>query len=164
MFAKHLTAGLVGTALLATAAFAQNPPATSDKANMAPAAASTSSSSFQGNWRTSKVVGLSVYNDNNESLGSINDLLTDKSGNIKAVVIGVGGFLGVGEHLVAIPWDKVKFVDQPVAYSGAGGAAPKSATNTAPGAATQADRTTTGAASTSTSANTAPAATTSKPN
>src|SRR3954454_21714896 len=129
MFAKHLTAGLVGTALLATAAFAQNPPATSDKANMAPAAASTTSSSFQGNWRTSKVVGLSVYNDNNESLGSINDLLTDKSGNIKAVVIGVGGFLGVGEHLVAIPWDKMKFVDQPVAYSGAG--APKAGNNTA---------------------------------
>jgi sporulation protein YlmC with PRC-barrel domain len=158
MFAKHLTAGLVGTALLATAAFAQNPPATSDRANMAPAAASTSSSSFQGNWRTSKVVGLSVYNDNNESLGSINDLLTDKSGNIKAVVIGVGGFLGVGEHLVAIPWDKIKFVDQPVAYSGA--AAPKTATNTAPGAATPADRTTTGAANTTT---TAPA-TTSKAN
>jgi sporulation protein YlmC with PRC-barrel domain len=155
MFAKHLTAGLVGTALLATAAFAQNPTATSDRANMAPAAASTSSS-FQGDWRTSKVVGLNVYNDNNESLGSINDLLTDKSGNIKAVVIGVGGFLGVGEHLVAVPWDKIKFVDQPVAYSGA--AAPKTATNTAPGGTMPADRTTTGAA------NTAPAATTSKAN
>src|SRR4051812_35309568 len=156
MFAKYLTAGLVGTALLATAAFAQSPAANSDRANMAPAAASTTSSSFQGNWRTSKVVGLSVYNDNNESLGSINDLLTDKSGNIKAVVIGVGGFLGVGEHLVAIPWDKIKFVDQPVAYSGA--AAPKTATNTAPGGTALADRTTTGAA------NTAPAATASKPN
>jgi hypothetical protein len=35
------------------------------------------------------------------------------------VVIGVGGFLGVGEHLVAMPLEKVKFVDQPVAYSGA---------------------------------------------
>src|SRR3954467_5614994 len=150
MFAKHLTAGLVGTALLATAAFAQSPAATSDKANMAPAAASTSSSSFQGDWRTSKVVGLSVYNDKNESLGSINDLLTDKSGNIKAVVIGVGGFLGVGEHLVAIPWDKVKFVTEPVAYTGA---------SNAPGAGTSKmnPSTTTGAATT------APAAA-SKPN
>src|SRR3954449_10877650 len=128
MFAKHLTAGLAGAALLATAAFAQNPAPSSDRANMAPAAASTSSSSFQGNWRASKVVGLSVYNDNNESLGSINDLLTDKSGNIKAVVIGVGGFLGVGEHLVAVPWDKIKFVDQPVAYAGAG--APKAGNTT----------------------------------
>ena len=118
MFAKHMTAGLVGTALLATAAFAQTPTATTDRANMAPAAASDSSS-YQGNWRASKLVGLSVYNENNESLGSINDLLTDKSGNIKAVVIGVGGFLGVGEHLVAVPLDKIKFVNEPVAYTGA---------------------------------------------
>src|SRR5437899_2285530 len=117
MLAKYMTAGLVGSALLATIAFAQTPTATSDRANMAPAAASDSS--FQGNWRASKIVGLSVYNDNTESLGSINDLLTDKSGNIKAVVIGVGGFLGVGEHLVAIPFEKIKFVDQPVAYTGA---------------------------------------------
>src|SRR3954466_10484981 len=123
MFAKHITAGLAGAALLATAAFAQSPTATTDRANTAPAAASTTSSSYQGDWRTSKVVGLSVYNDNNESLGSISDLLTDKRGSIKALIIGVGGFLGVGEHLVAIPWDKVKFVDQPVAYSGAGGGA-----------------------------------------
>ena len=43
-----------------------------------------------------KVVGLRVDNDKNESIGSINDLLTDKSGSIKAAVISVGGFLGVG--------------------------------------------------------------------
>ena len=120
MLAKYMTAGLVGTALLATVAFAQTPTATTDRANMAPAAASRHSSSFQGNWRASKLVGLNVYNDNNESLGSINDLLTDKSGNIKAVVIGVGGFLGVGEHLVAVPFEKIKFVNEPVAYTGAG--------------------------------------------
>ena len=87
---------------------------------MAPATASDST--YQGQWRTSKLVGLNVYNDNNESLGSINDLLTDKTGNIKAVIIGVGGFLGVGEHLVAVPLDKIKFVNEPVAYAaGAGG-------------------------------------------
>src|SRR6202162_1765499 len=144
MLAKHIAAGLVGSALLATVAFAQNPTATTDRANMAPAAASDSS--FQGNWRASKMVGLSVYNDGNESLGSINDLLTDKSGNIKAVVIGVGGFLGVGEHLVALPFDKIKVVNQPVAYTGA--SAGPNATGNRP-----ASSTTTGAATT----NTAPA-------
>jgi len=148
MFAKTITAGLVGTALLATAAFAQTPTATTDRATMAPAAASDSAS-FQGNWRASKLVGLSIYNDSNESLGSINDLLTDKSGNIKAVVIGVGGFLGVGEHLVAVPLDKIKFVNEPVVYAGAGGAK-----TTSPGAAPS---TTTGAA-------TNPQVTASKPN
>jgi len=130
--------------LLASAAFAQSPttPADTSKAP-APATASDMSSSFQGTWRASKLVGLSVYNDSNESLGSINDLLTDKSGDIKAVVIGVGGFLGVGEHLVAVPLDKVKFVTEPVVYTGAanapatGGARPSTTTTgaaTAPAA------------------------------
>ena len=123
MLAKYTVAGLAGTALLATVAFAQTPPTASDTTKMAPAAASdkaTSPSSFQGNWRASKMVGLSVYNEKNESLGSINDFLTDKNGKITAVIIGVGGFLGVGEHLVAIPFEKVKFSTEPVAYTGAG--------------------------------------------
>ena len=142
MFAKFMTAGLVGSALLATVAFAQSPTATGDRANMAPAAASDSS--FQGTWRASKMVGLSVYNDNNESIGSINDLLTEKDGKIKAVVIGVGGFLGVGEHLVAIPYEKVKFVSEPVAYTGVAGAPNAPGSRPAPSNTT----TTTGAAST----------------
>ena len=141
MLAKIMTAGLVGSALLATIAFAQNPTATSDRANMAPAAASDTS--FQGNWRASKMVGLSVYNEKNESLGSINDFLTDKAGNIKAVVIGVGGFLGVGEHLVAVPFDKIKFVTEPIVYTGVAGAPNATGTGTRP-----ASSTTTGAATT----------------
>jgi sporulation protein YlmC with PRC-barrel domain len=84
---------------------------------------------LHGDWRTSKVVGLSVYNDNNESIGSINDLLTDKGGNIKAVVLGVGGFLGMGAHLVAVPYDKMKFVNEPIAYTGVAGS-PNGAGNT----------------------------------
>jgi sporulation protein YlmC with PRC-barrel domain len=149
MIRKYVTAGLMGTALLATAAFAQTPTATTDRANMAPAAASDNSS-FQGTWRASKLVGLNVYNDKNESVGSINDLLTDKSGNIKAVVIGVGGFLGVGEHLVAVPLDKVKFVNEPVTYAGAGastGATAKQPTNTGPSSTTGAATTAPAAAS-----------------
>ena len=118
MLVKYITTALAGTALLAAVASAQTPTATTDRANMAPAA---SESSFHGNWRASKIVGLSVYNDNNESVGSINDLLTDRSGNIKAVVLGVGGFLGVGEHLVAVPFDKIKFANEPVAYTGTAG-------------------------------------------
>ncbi len=113
MFVKYMTAGLAASALLASVAFAQTPSSSSDRPSTA-AATTSSDSSFQGNWRTSKMVGLSVYNDNNESIGSIYDLLADKSGNIKAVVIGVGGFLGVGEHLVAVSFDKIKFVNEPI--------------------------------------------------
>ena len=149
MLVKYITAGLAASALLASVAFAQTPTTTGDRANMAPAAASDSS--YQGNWRASKLVGLKVYNNANESVGSINDLLTDKNGSIKAVVIGVGGFLGVGEHLVAVAFDKIKFVNEPVAYTGASNVP-------APGS-RPAPSTTTGTATT----NTAPA-TVSKPN
>ena len=143
MLAKYAIAGLAGSALLASVAFAQNPSssANTDQATTAAPAVASDTSSFKGNWRSSKLVGLNVYNDSNESLGSINDLLTDKSGNIKAVVIGVGGFLGVGEHLVAVALDKVKFVDDPIAYTGASSAP-------APGGARPSSTTTTGAATT----------------
>jgi sporulation protein YlmC with PRC-barrel domain len=156
MLAKFTVAGLAGSLLLASVAFAQTPTATTDRPTTPPVSASDSSSSFQGDWRASKMVGLSVYNDKNESVGSINDLLTDKSGTIKAVVIGVGGFLGVGEHLVAVPFDKVKFVSEPLAYTSAN--APNPANARPPGAAPSTTTTTTGAANT-----TAPAANTTPP-
>lgn len=134
MLVRSIIAGVAGSALLATVAIAQTPTDKGDK--MSPAASTTTSTtsatSYHGDWRASKVVGLSVYNDKNESVGSINDLLMDKGGAIKAVVIGVGGFLGVGEHLVAVPLDKVKFASEPVAYTGASntGSTTKSTTTT----------------------------------
>ena len=77
MLAKYTIAGLAGTALLATVAFAQrrrrrHRPKPRWRRRLRPTMASPST--FQGTWRASKVVGLSVYNDKNESLGSINDL------------------------------------------------------------------------------------------
>ncbi|UZE48555.1 PRC-barrel domain-containing protein [Rhodopseudomonas sp. P2A-2r] len=156
MFSKYMTAGLLGSAMLVSAAFAQSATTTTAPAATATPAAplAASDATYTGNWRASKVVGLNVYNSGNESLGSINDLLTDKQGNIKAVVVGVGGFLGVGEHLVAVPFDKIKFVNEPVVTaSAAGGGAAGSSGMTG---ARPSSTTTTGAA---------PAATTaSKPN
>ena len=72
-----------------------------------PAATSSTSSSanklmLKGNWRASKLMGLDVYNENNEKLGDVNEIILDKSGKVTAVVIGVGGFLGMGEHDVAV--------------------------------------------------------------
>ncbi|MBS0530374.1 MAG: PRC-barrel domain-containing protein [Proteobacteria bacterium] len=151
MTLKYMTAALMGSALLATAAVAQTPSATTDSKMNAPAAtsSSTSVSGYHGDWRSSKVVGLNVYNDANEKVGSISDLLLDKSGNIKAAVIGVGGFLGVGEHLVAVPFDKLKFVETPVPSTSA---STTTTTTARPG-------TTTGAAtSTAPATTTAPAA------
>jgi sporulation protein YlmC with PRC-barrel domain len=145
MLAKYAITGLAASALLASVAFAQQPnTATGDHPSNQASTSTTAPSSFKGDWRASKMAGLNVYNDKNESIGSINDMLMDKSGNIKAVVIGVGGFLGVGEHLVAVPFEKVKFVTEPVAYTGASntGAKPSGSTGSS---------TTTGSATSSSS-------------
>lgn len=142
---KSIVAGLAGTALLTTVAFAQSPTATGDKAAPSATAPTTSTSTTasttaSGQWRTSKMDGLKVYNEANENIGTINDLLMDKNGDIKIAVIGVGGFLGLGEHLVAVPYEKLKFVNEPVAYTGAGGNTGAKPAGTTTGAATGTDR------------------------
>jgi sporulation protein YlmC with PRC-barrel domain len=152
MLKKYLATAMLGSALLAPLAYAAETPATPG-ANPAQTTTTSTNASYQGDWRASKIVGVNVYNNNNENVGSINDLLMDKSGTIKAVVIGVGGFLGMGEHLVAVSFDKIKFVDEPV-YSAAAANNTRPPGTTAPPAST----TTTGAA---TGTNTPPATTSS---
>jgi sporulation protein YlmC with PRC-barrel domain len=82
-------------------------------------AATSSGGSFmtqaqEGQWRASKLVGVDIYNNNNENIGEVNEILIDGSGKIDAVIVGVGGFLGIGEKNVALPFDAVKWQDQPV--------------------------------------------------
>ncbi|MFG1189662.1 PRC-barrel domain-containing protein [Xanthobacter flavus] len=56
----------------------------------------------------SNLIGTAVRGPADENLGEINDLLIDRSGNVAAVVIGVGGFLGIGEKDVAVPFQTVE--------------------------------------------------------
>ena len=72
---------------------------------------------YEGQSRSSKLIGVNVYNNANEKLGDINELILDKNGKVENVVIGVGGFLGIGEHDIAVSYDKLKFVDKPVERS-----------------------------------------------
>jgi len=68
-------------------------------------------------WRASKLIGLNVYNDSSEKIGDISELIVDRDGKLEAVVVGVGGFLGLGEHDVAIPYSQISWVDRPVTPS-----------------------------------------------
>jgi sporulation protein YlmC with PRC-barrel domain len=144
MLKKYIATALLGSALLVPVAFAETP-ATTTGASATSATLNTTNESYRGDWRASKMVGLNVYNSSNEKVGSIDDLLTDKNGTVKGVVIGVGGFLGMGEHLVAIPFDKIKFVDEPVATAAASDATspPRPASTTTTGAASSTTTTTT---------------------
>ena len=55
-----------------------------------------------------------MYNEANEKIGDVNDVILDRSGKVSNVILGVGGVLGLGEHYVAVPFDKLTWVDQPV--------------------------------------------------
>jgi hypothetical protein len=52
--------------------------------------------------RASKIIGTTVYNAKNENIGEVNEILLNSSNSIQAFVLGVGGFLGVGERNVAV--------------------------------------------------------------
>jgi sporulation protein YlmC with PRC-barrel domain len=110
MLSKQLAAAAFATALIATPAFAQAPKSSDN----APAAQSASSSNV---WQGSKFIGLNVYNNENDKIGDIKDLMLNKDGKVDLVVIGVGGFLGVGERDVAIKWSDMKWVNEPVRSS-----------------------------------------------
>ena len=140
-----VAAALLSVTALSSSAYAQ----TAQPADRTSPAATTSKSAdklmLKGPWRASKLMGLNVYNDANEKLGDINELILNKDGKVSAVVIGVGGFLGMGEHDIAVSMDKLKFKEEAVRTS---------ATTTT----TTTKETTTGTATT-----TAPAATTTAP-
>ena len=105
--------GLLASAMLVPALAQTNPPL----ASPAPAAESTAPKAHGEMWRSSKLIGLNVYNDQDEKLGAISEILLDKSGKVDFVVIGVGGFLGIGQHDIMVEMSKLKFVDEPVRTS-----------------------------------------------
>jgi uncharacterized protein YrrD len=53
--------------------------------------------------RTSKLIGTTVYNDHNEKIGTIDDIMIPAGGGEATAVLSVGGFLGVGKKLVKVP-------------------------------------------------------------
>jgi sporulation protein YlmC with PRC-barrel domain len=65
-----------------------------------------------GEWRANNFIGKPVYNASGEKIGDVNDLLFDKTGKIMTVVIGVGGFLGLGEKQVGMGYDSLTYSEK----------------------------------------------------
>lgn len=104
---RYLIVALLTTSVIGGAAFAQT-----SNANKTAAADNAATVHREGEWRASKLVGVNVYNEANEKIGDINDVILDKSGKVANVVLGVGGFLGMGEHYVAVAYDKLKWSNE----------------------------------------------------
>jgi sporulation protein YlmC with PRC-barrel domain len=116
MLSRKLFLSAVACTALASPAFSQatappapvvTPPATTVPTMNAPGP--VSDIFYQGSWmpthwRASDAIGQAVYNKANEKVGDIEDVLIDGDGRVLAAVIGVGGFLGMGEHKVAVTY------------------------------------------------------------
>lgn len=124
---SRLSMILISSTLLATPAFAQT---------TLPSASAAASGRFvteqsTGQWRASKLIGVDVYSAQNEKVGDINEVLVDSTGAAQSVVIGVGGFLGIGEKNVAVPYGSLEWVNQDVRSSAAATNAPTNTASTA---------------------------------
>lgn len=68
----------------------------------------TSTATVRGWSVKDKIMGKSVYNENDDKIGDVVDIVLTSGGQAEYFVIGAGGFLGLGQHDVAIPFDKVE--------------------------------------------------------
>jgi PRC-barrel domain len=106
---------LAGAASLAMAlsapAFAQGAPQTVTLMKVDPQTLATG-------YRTSKVVGATVVNENNETVGTIDDLIVTPGGQAPYAVLSVGGFLGMGTKYVVVPFTSLKIEDKKMILPG----------------------------------------------
>ena len=130
---KKLMISAAVSALMVSGAMAQaNPPAA--KADAAPVdAAKFLSSQSTDQWVFSKFKGTDVLGPDNAQVGNVNDLLFDKNGKILGLIVGVGGFLGIGEKSVAIDMSAFQAVPADTgSTTGAGGGGAAMSSNNDP--------------------------------
>lgn len=104
-------AAMIGIALLPSGAAAQGAPQTIQIAKV-------DVTSLAAGYRGSKVIGSSVVNDTDETIGKIDDILVSSDGKQPYAVLSIGGFLGMGSHLVVVPYDALRFSANKVTLPG----------------------------------------------
>jgi hypothetical protein len=114
-------AGLLSAALMASVALAQS--ASGADQNAAPQAAQPQAQAgaaapkggdivtqqAQDEWRASKLIGVGVYDPENKKIGAIKEVMMGHDGSAKSVVIGIGGFLGMGTKDIAVPFSALQW-------------------------------------------------------
>lgn len=130
MLKTHLTAGIAAAALMTTAALAQTTPAPAGGQPAAPATQNQTASMPGGGqfvsqmpkdmMRASKLMGVDVYGSDNQKIGDVDEAIVDRDGKIHSIVVGIGGFLGIGQKDVAIPYDQVQWISAEEARTASG--------------------------------------------
>jgi hypothetical protein len=106
-----VSAAMMGVALLSGPAGAQGVPQSVEIAKV-------DVQKVAAGYRASKVIGNSVLNGANETIGKIDDLLVTRDGKEPYVVLSIGGFLGMGTHMVVVRYDSLKFEDNKIVLPG----------------------------------------------
>jgi len=102
---------MLGAAVFVTPAMAENVAQTVEKVDVL---------KLSTGYRTSKIIGNSVVNDTNETIGKVDDLIVSPDDNKSAyVIISVGGWLGMGTHLVALPYNSLQIGSSKITLPGA---------------------------------------------
>jgi hypothetical protein len=107
-----LLAGAAILAALSGPAFSQGAPQTLSLMKVDPQSVATG-------YRTSKVVGSSVVNEANETVGTIDDLIVTPGEKVPFAVLSVGGFLGMGTKYVVVPFSSLQVKDKKMVLPGA---------------------------------------------
>jgi len=107
-----LARGVIVTAALGGPALSQGTPQTLSVMKVDPASLATG-------YRTSKVVGSTVVNETNETVGTIDDLIVTPGDKVPFAVLSVGGFLGMGTKFVVLPYNSLEVRDKKMVLIGA---------------------------------------------
>ena len=109
---KLLPAAVAMAAILTSQTYAQGVPQTAGIVKVDPKTVATG-------WRTSKVVGSTVVNEANETVGKIDDLIVTPNEQVPFAVLSVGGFLGMGTKYIVVPYNSLKVHDKQMVLPGA---------------------------------------------
>ncbi len=105
-------AATIALSLATPAAFAQGKPQTVAIVKVDPQTVATG-------YRTSKVVGATVKNEANETVGTIDDLIVTPNEKVPFAVLSVGGFLGMGSKYVVVPYTSLQLSENHITLPGA---------------------------------------------
>jgi hypothetical protein len=105
-------AAALAIGLSSTAALAQGKPQTVSIMKVDPASLATG-------YRTSKVVGSTVVNESNQTVGTIDDLIVTPGEKVPFAVLSVGGFLGLGTKYVVVPYSSLQVSNNKMVLPGA---------------------------------------------
>jgi hypothetical protein len=106
-----VSAAMLSVALLSGNAGAQGTPQTVDLATV-------DVQTLAAGYRASKIISSNVVNDAGETIGEIDDVLVSSDGKNPYAVLSIGGFLGMGTHLVVVPYETMKFSDDKATLPG----------------------------------------------